>query len=51
MYDFFVRNALYLVLVIALIVWIGIAWYLNRLDGRLAQVERRMQDSLPQDKA
>ncbi len=41
MVDFFVHNALYLVLVIALIVWAGIAWYLARLDRKVDELERR----------
>ncbi len=45
MYDFFTRNALYLVLVIALVVWLGISWYLSRLDARLERLEQRMSDS------
>ncbi len=45
MYDFFSKNAVYLVLVIALVVWLGISWYLSRLDARVEKLENLMNDA------
>ncbi|MCX6139331.1 MAG: CcmD family protein [Candidatus Kapabacteria bacterium] len=41
MIEFLTQNALYVVLVTALIIWAGIAFYLQRLDSRLRELERR----------
>lgn len=43
MYDFFLQHAITLVLVIALVIWAGIAWYLGRIEQRLTLVERMIQ--------
>ncbi len=42
MYDFLSNNALYIVLLIVLICWIGIFSYLLRLDRKLTHLEQRM---------
>jgi hypothetical protein len=42
MYEFFLQHAITLVLVIALVIWAGIAWYLGRLESRLEAVERSL---------
>jgi len=44
MYLFFVQNALYVVLVIALIIWGGIAWYTTRLDKKVELLEQKIQE-------
>lgn len=39
MIAFLQANPMYVVLVTALLIWAGIAWYLSRLDRRLAKLE------------
>ncbi|CUU08809.1 CcmD family protein [Candidatus Thermokryptus mobilis] len=39
MYEFLEKNSIYLVLVIALIVWLSVFGYLLRLDMRLKKIE------------
>ncbi len=43
MYEFLSQNALYIVLLIVLICWIGIFSYLWRLDRKIS----RLEDQLP----
>lgn len=40
MYEFFLQHAITLVLVIALVIWAGVAWYLGRLEQRLTALEK-----------
>jgi CcmD family protein len=40
MYDFFEKNAMYIVLLIALIIWIGLFFYMFRLDKRIKKLEK-----------
>ncbi len=40
MYDFFSQNALYIVLLIVLICWVGIFAYLVRLDRKVTSLEQ-----------
>ena len=44
MYDFLSSNALYTVLLIVLVCWIGIFSYLLRLDRKLSSLERRLSE-------
>ncbi|HOV92220.1 MAG TPA: CcmD family protein [Candidatus Kapabacteria bacterium] len=37
--EFLENNTLYIVLIISLIIWIGIAYYLWRIDNRLKKSE------------
>jgi CcmD family protein len=39
--DLFAQNALYIVLIIALVVWLGIYGYLFRIEHRLRELEKR----------
>ncbi|MBK9249865.1 MAG: CcmD family protein [Ignavibacteria bacterium] len=39
MYEFFTLNALYIVLMITLTVWLGIALYLNAIEKKLTALE------------
>jgi CcmD family protein len=39
MYEFLEKNSIYLVLVIALIVWLSVFGYLVRLDMKLKKIE------------
>lgn len=41
--EFFAQNAIYVVLVIVLIVWVGIFGYLYTLDKRLKGIENEMK--------
>ncbi|MFM8569133.1 MAG: hypothetical protein ACKOB6_05975 [Candidatus Kapaibacterium sp.] len=43
MYEFFLQHAITLVLVIALVIWAGVAWYLGRIEQRLVAVERAIE--------
>ena len=40
MYDFFEKNAMYIVLLIALIIWIGLFFYMFRIDKKLKKIEK-----------
>lgn len=41
LYDFFSNNQLYVVLVIALVIWLGIFGYIFRIDGKLKKLEKQ----------
>lgn len=41
--EFLSNNALYIVLIIALIVWAGIFGYLYALDKRLESIEKELK--------
>ncbi len=41
--EFLSNNALYIVLIIALIVWAGIFGYLYALDKRLESIEKEIK--------
>ena len=41
-FDFLQKNAIYIVMIIVLIVWIGIFFYLNNLDKRIKIVEKEL---------
>ena len=40
MYEFLAKNALYIVLLIVLICWLGIFTYLFRLDTKISKLEQ-----------
>ena len=40
MNEFLADNALYVVMIVVLVIWIGIAWYMVRLDKRVSDVEK-----------
>lgn len=40
MHDFLEQNSMYVVLIIALIIWIGIFSYLFKIDRNLKKLER-----------
>lgn len=42
MEQFLTENALYVVLVVTMITWIGIGIYLNRLEQKLSTLENRI---------
>jgi CcmD family protein len=41
LFEFLNQNALFVVLIIALVVWFGIYLYLFRIDGKLTKLEKR----------
>jgi len=41
LYDFFANNQLYVVLAIALVIWLGIFVYIFRIDKKLKKLEKR----------
>lgn len=40
MINFLEQNSMYVVLSITLIIWIGVFFYLTRLDSRISKVEK-----------
>jgi CcmD family protein len=44
MYDFLEQNAMYIVLLIALIIWAGLFGYLYKIDGNLKKLEGEEND-------
>lgn len=43
MYDFLVRNQLYIVLIIVLVIWIGISVVLIRTERKIGRLEKMVQ--------
>jgi hypothetical protein len=39
MIDFLTTNPMYVVLTTALIIWLGVAFYVNRVDGAIKRLE------------
>jgi CcmD family protein len=46
LYQFLETNAIYIVLLIVLIVWIGIFLYLLNLDKRIKNVEKEIMEKV-----
>jgi CcmD family protein len=42
MMPFLTSNAIYVVLITALVIWAGVAIYLQRIDTRLRELESRI---------
>lgn len=42
MMPFLTSNAIYVVLITALVIWAGVAIYLQRIDSRLRELESRI---------
>jgi len=42
LYDFLQNNAIYIVMIIVLIVWVGIFFYMFTLDKRLKSIEKEI---------
>lgn len=40
---FFAQNSMYVVLLVTLTVWAGIALYVNRLESKITAIERKIQ--------
>ena len=43
MMSFFEQHAIYVVLVIALVIWLGLAFYVNKLDGSVKPLEQHIK--------
>ena len=43
MYEFLNQNQMYIVLVVTMLIWIGVLWYLMRLDKKVGQIEKRLK--------
>ena len=43
LYNFLNHNAIYIVMIIVLIVWIGVFLYLYNLDKRLKEIQKEME--------
>jgi CcmD family protein len=43
MYDFLEQNAMYLVLIIALVIWAGLFGYIFKIDRNIKKMEREEQ--------
>lgn len=41
MYEFLVNNANYVVFTIVFTIWVGIAYYLFRLEQKITQLEKK----------
>ncbi|CUS97033.1 CcmD family protein [Candidatus Chrysopegis kryptomonas] len=41
-YEFLEKNSIYLVLIIALIVWLSVFGYLLRIDSKLKKIENEL---------
>lgn len=43
MYEFLSQNQLYVVLCVTMLTWLGIVWYLIRLDKKIGQLEKQLK--------
>jgi CcmD family protein len=43
MYEFLSQNQMYIVLCVTLLIWIGVLWYLIRLDMKIGQLEKQLK--------
>ncbi|HLE32661.1 MAG TPA: CcmD family protein [Bacteroidota bacterium] len=43
MFDFLANNQLFIVMTIILLIWVGIVFYLFRLDRKVKQLEQSMK--------
>jgi len=46
-YNFLQNNAIYIVMIIVLIVWVGIFFYMLALDKRIKNVEKELGSQKP----
>lgn len=44
MYDFLVNNSIFVVLIIALIIWLGISLFLITIDKKISKIEALIND-------
>lgn len=50
MIDFLNDNSIYLVFLITLIVWLGIAFYMINIDRKLSNLEKKIIDDEKREK-
>ncbi len=43
MMSFFEHNAIYVVLIIAMAIWLGLAFYVNKLNAKVKQLEQSIK--------
>ena len=43
MYEFLEKNAMYIVLLIALIIWVGLFFYMITIDKRIKKLEKEQE--------
>jgi len=43
MMSFFEHNAIYVVLIIAMVIWLGLAFYVNKLNAKVKQLEQSIK--------
>ena len=43
--TFLEQNTLYIVLIISLMIWLGIVFYLYRIDSKVAKLEKSFAES------
>lgn len=41
--EFLAKNSLYVVLICVLVIWAGIAWYIQRVDRKVTELEKKIQ--------
>ncbi len=42
MNEFLEQNSIYITIIISLIIWLGIAFYISRIDSGLKKVEKHL---------
>lgn len=50
MNEFLSDNSIYIVFLVTLIIWIGIAVFLFKLDGKISKLEKSLEESKETDK-
>jgi CcmD family protein len=43
--EFLEQNSIYIVLIISLMIWAGIAYYLFKIDSKISKLEKMMNTS------
>jgi CcmD family protein len=43
--EFLEQNSIYMVLIISLMIWAGIAYYLFKIDSKISKLEKMMNTS------
>ncbi|MFC2135586.1 CcmD family protein [Bacteroidota bacterium] len=49
-YDFLSSNSVYIVLAIALVVWLGVFYLLNTIDKRVKDIENELKEKQHNEK-
>jgi CcmD family protein len=43
--EFLSQNSLFVVLIVVLVIWVGILWYLFRIEKRVSRIEQDSKKS------